>query len=65
MVSCLQWREREKSIRLQQPYLEDLEEIIGKYLFDTVNIDEAKRTIQFWVIREKKEKEKEDNRNRQ
>ncbi len=55
-------QERVKSERLQQPYPEKEEDIIGQYLFENKLIEEAKRTLQaFWKIREKKIKEKEEN----
>ena len=53
------WLQRGKSVRLQQPYIENEESVIGNYLFDKENIEEAKRTIHtFWKIREKKRKER-------
>ncbi len=55
-------QERVKSERLQQPYSEEEEDIIGQYLFENKLIEEAKRTLQaFWKVREKKMKGKEEN----
>ncbi len=57
----LLWRpaysdERQKNIKLQQPYQEGEENAIGELLFGN-NIEETKETIQkFWKIREKKMK---------
>ena len=49
--------ERRKSDRLQQPYQEDEEELLGSYLFTNENIEETKeRILVFWKIREKKRK---------
>ncbi len=57
--------ERRQNFCLQQPYEEEEEFTIGKFLFDKENVHEAKITIlQFWKIREKKRKEIE-NRPRQ
>ncbi len=54
--------ERMKSERLQQPYIEEEDDVIGKYLFDNKFIEDTKRTLHtFWKIREKKMKEKEDS----
>ncbi len=54
-------QERRKSERLQQPYTEEDDDVIGQYLFDNKLIEETKRTLHtFWKIREKKMKEKED-----
>ncbi len=51
-----------KSERLQQPYPEEEEDVIGQYLFENKFIEETKRTLYtFWKIREKKMKEKEEN----
>ena len=61
LLWCPEYREeRKRSVRLQQPYIENEENIIGEYLFQNENIEVTKRTIQhFWNIREKKRKEKE------
>ncbi len=57
--------ERRQNFSLQQPYDEEEEFTIGKFLFDKENVHEAKITIlNFWKIREKKRKEIE-NRPRQ
>ncbi|RUM32355.1 MAG: hypothetical protein DSY42_01165, partial [Aquifex sp.] len=51
--------ERKKNLRLQQPYEEEEENIIGKFLFDNIKIEEAKEVIyEFWQIREKERKNK-------
>ena len=42
----------------QQPYIEEEEYIIGEYLFNNKEIEEAKRRIRcFWMIIEKKRRE--------
>ncbi len=52
---------RRKIERLQQPYIEDEEDIIGKYLFETTYIEEAKKEIhKFWLVREKRRRENEE-----
>ncbi len=57
--------ERRQNFCLQQPYVEEEEFTIGKFLFGKENVQEAKITIlQFRKIREKKRKEIE-NRPRQ
>ncbi len=49
--------ERQKNIKLQQPYQEE-ESIIGEFLFGN-NIEETKETIhKFWKIREKEMKQR-------
>ncbi len=54
-------QERIKRERLQQPYLEEEDDVIGKYLFENKFIEETIRTLHtFWKIREKKMEEKED-----
>ncbi len=56
---------RRKIERLQQPYIEDEEDIIGKYLFETTYIEETKKEIhKFWIVREKR-RENEEQRPRQ
>ncbi len=53
-------KERRKSVKLQQPYIQEKEEIVGRYLFDNEDIEEAKREItSFWMIRERLRKERE------
>ncbi len=55
-------RERMQSERLQQPYIEDEDDVIGQYLFDNKFIEDTKRTLHtFWKVREKRMKEKEDS----
>ncbi len=55
-------QERIKSERLQQPYPEEDDDVIGQCLFENKLIEESKRTLQaFWKKREKKMKEKEEN----
>ncbi len=50
---------RRKITLLQQPCIEDEEDIIGKYLFETTYIEEAKKEIhKFWLIREKERKQR-------
>ncbi len=47
-------------MNLQQPYVQEEEEIVGRYLFENKDIEEAKREItSFWKIRERIRKEKE------
>ncbi len=54
-------QERRKSETLQQPYPEEDNDVIGKYLFDNKFIEETKRTLHtFWKIRETKIKENEE-----
>ncbi len=49
--------ERGKITRLQQPYKEDEEDIIGNYLFEKRNIEETRKEIyRFWMIRERRER---------
>ncbi len=51
-----------KSESLQEPYPEEEHEVIRKYLFGNKFAEETKRTLHaFWIIREKKMKEKEEN----
>ncbi len=53
-------RKRESSVKLQQPYIQEEEEIVGRLLFENTEIQETKRVIDsFWKIREKKIREKE------
>ncbi len=55
--------QRRKSVKLQQPYIQEEEEIVARYLFENKDIEEAKREItNFWKIREGIRKEKERNR---
>ncbi len=58
LLSCPEYSdERQKNTKLQQPYQEEEENIIGEILFVN-NIDETKETIyKFWKIREKKMKQ--------
>ncbi len=52
--------ERRKSVKLQQPYVQEEEEIVGRYLFENKDIEEAKTEItSFWKIRERIRKERE------
>ncbi len=51
--------ERRKSVKLQQPYIQEEEEIVGRYLFENKDIEEGKRDNHFWKIRERMRKEKE------
>ncbi len=54
-------QERIKSEKLQQPYPEEEDDVIEKYLFENKFIEETKRTLHTsWKIREKKMKEKEE-----
>ncbi len=47
-------------MKLQQPYIQEEEEIVGRCLFANKDIEEAKREItSFWKIRERIRKEKE------
>ena len=49
---------RRKCPRLQQPYIENEQKIIGQFLFKNENIKETKEIIKtFWKITEKKRKE--------
>ncbi len=66
LLWCPAYREeRGKITRLQQPYVEDEEDIIGKYLFENRYIEETKREIyKFWTIKGKKRREREENRPR-
>ncbi len=58
--------ERWKSPRLQQPYKENEDDIIGKYLFEKRYIETTKKEIhKFWTIRERGWREEEENRPRQ
>ncbi len=58
--------ERGKIIRLQQPYEEDEDDIIGSYLFEERNIEETKKDVyRFWTIRERKRGEREGRGPRQ
>ncbi len=54
---------RGRSAKLQQPYIQEEEEIMGRFLFENRDIQETKREItSFWKIREKIREEKERNR---
>ncbi len=54
---------RGRSVKLQQPYIEEEEDIEGRFLFENRDVQEAKREIDsFWKIREKIREEKERNR---
>ncbi len=54
---------RGRSVKLQQPYIQEEEDIVGRFLFENRDIQEAKREItSFWKIREKIREEKERNR---
>ncbi len=58
--------ERGEITRLQQPYREDENYTIGKYLFENRYKEETKREIyKFWTIREKKKKKKKKKRERE
>ncbi len=58
--------ERRKSPLLQQPYKENEDDIIGKYLFEKRYIETTKKEIhRFWTIRERRRREEEENRPRQ
>ncbi len=47
-------------MKLQQPYIQEEEEIVGRLLFENTEIKETKRVIDsFWKIRENKIREKE------
>ncbi len=55
-------RERMKTVRLQQPYPEEEDDVIGANLFENKFIEKSTRALHtFWKIREKKMKEKEEN----
>ncbi len=57
---------RGKITRLQQPYIEDEEDIIGKYLFENIYIEEAKKEIYTCgLIREKRRRDNDEQRPRQ
>ncbi len=64
---CPAYREERRTFtRLQQPYVKEEEDIIGKYLFENRYIEETKREIcKFCTIREKKRRQREENRPRQ
>ncbi len=48
--------DRQKNIKLQQPFQQEEDNVIGDLLFGN-NIEEAKQTMQkFWKIRENKTK---------
>ncbi len=50
-------RERNENRKLQRPFKEDVEEVIGELLFEE-NMEEAKETIyKTWTKREKRLKE--------
>ncbi len=54
--------ERGNIIQLQQPYIEEEDDIVGKYLFENGYIEKTKREIyKFWTIRER-ERERESIR---
>ncbi len=45
---------RGRSVKLQQPYIEEEEDIEGRFLFENRDVQEAKREMtSFWEIREK------------
>ncbi|XP_050714164.1 uncharacterized protein LOC126997158 [Eriocheir sinensis] len=51
--------ERAKCVRLQQPYEEEEDDTIGKFLFENEHTEQTKTTVhKFWTIREKRMKEK-------
>ncbi len=53
---------RGKSVKPQQPYIQEEEELVGRFLFENRDIQETKReTTSFWKIREKI---REEERNR-
>ncbi len=58
LLWCLEYqRERNENTKLQRPFKEDVEKVIGGLLFQE-NIEEAKETIyNMWEKREKKLKE--------
>ncbi len=47
----------EKISRLQQPYIEE-EDIIGKYLFENIYIEETKKDIYKFLDNQREEKER-------
>ncbi len=54
---------RGRSVKLQQPYIEEEEDIKGRFVFENRDVQESKREItSFWKIREKRREEKERNR---
>ncbi len=65
LIHVLLWcpgyrEERRKSVKLQQPYIQEEEDIVGRSLFNNKDIEEAKREItSFWKIRERIRKERE------
>ncbi len=45
---------RGKSVKLQQPYIQEEEDIVWRFLFDNRDIQETKKVItSFWKVREK------------
>ena len=49
--------ERRKDPRMQQPYQEDEDELVGKILFNNNEIENTKLTLyEFWKLREEKRK---------
>ncbi len=49
--------------KLQQPYIQEEEDIVGRYLFNNKDIEEAKREItSFWKRRERTRKERDRDR---
>ncbi len=67
LLWCLAYTDmRGKITRLQQPYTEEEEDIIGKYLFKNIYIEETKKEIyKFWTIRDKRRRDNEERRPRQ
>ena len=55
VLFCPEYKEeRQKVLELQQPYEENEEQILGKFLFSEENIEEKKETLyQMWRRREK------------
>ncbi len=55
---------RGKSVKLQQPYIQKEEDIVGRFLFDNRDIQETKKVkTSFWKIREKirEDRNRQDN----
>ncbi len=51
-------------MKLQQPYIQEEEEIVERLLFENTEIQETKRVIDsFWKIRGKKIREKDEFHN--
>ena len=59
IIFCPYYREvRNKAIELQQPYIEDKEMLIGKFLFEKDNLFKKKKVLhEMWRSRERKIKE--------